>query len=117
MTASELMDMVRRSALDFVSYDRSNLKEEDFYGTQDVRRYYSVIHFVENYGHALNKAFYDSYIILNEDVIIHFDSSEKMSKYIGSNFYKGFPKASYYISYADREKFYRRDSNLEILLD
>ena len=83
--------MVRRSALDFVSYDRANLKEEAFYGVQGNTRYYSVVHFVKGYNFD-NGGCYDTYFIVNENEIVHFNDADKALEYTQKEFSNMFPK-------------------------
>lgn len=124
MTPKELMDMVRRSALNFVSYDRANLKEDDFFGNSSKEKshsYYSVIDFVEEYSHRMNslhdKGKCDKYFLIDNDTLLHFtDVEEAMSK-ASDMFNDRHPKDVYSISYADKEKFFRRKNNLKTLLD
>ena len=124
MTPKELMDMIRRSAHDFISYDRANLKEGDFFGfytEEKSHSYYSVIDFVADYNlgglSSQKNGRCDKYFLIDNNTLLHFTDTDEAMLKASDMFNDRHPKDVYQISYADKEKFYRRINNLEILLD
>ena len=115
MTSEKLMDIIRATGLESVSYDRANLIESDFYGDEVNSYYYSVVHVVDSYNHDENTNRFDMYAIYDKDTLVHFKNGVNAMKYV-QDFSKGYPKDTYFITKSELNGILRSEK-LEILLD
>jgi hypothetical protein len=109
MTAKKLMDIIRMTGLDHVSYDRANLTNENFFGQEAHSKYYSVVHIIESYDNLnFNGKEFDMYLIKDENTLLHFTDGNKAMKVI-QDFKDGYPKDTYFIERREIKEILRNE--------